>query len=513
MSNQEYPIDIGQRLELFIDDHLISRMHGLELRLHSPTPQEVALKTDRPWEGNACGMISVFQDEGKYRMYYRGWQIMESTEHRTGPECTCYAESDDGIHWERPELNLVEFDGSTANNILLGRDERFGLHTLTPFKDTNPAPAGDARYKSWAIGGNPNHEGPRSTPGSKGLFAMKSADGIHWSPAKDEPVLTCGRFDSHNVCFWDEVIGKYRSYHRNWLESEDYTAHEDAAPGIVRGSRTQRDLLTATSDDFLNWSESEFLTYEMGKPDHLYTNSVIPYFRAPHILVGFPMRYIDRGWSDAMEDLPDLEHRRMRAEASERYGSALTDAMFMSSRNGNHFHLWHESFIRPGLRPQDSWTYADLWPNWGIVTTKSRFTGAPDELSFYLVEGYWRGDSLNFRRYTMRQDGFVSLNASAAGGELVTRPFTFSGSELSLNFSASAAGSLRVEILQDEEDVPIPGFTFEDCREILGDDLNRTVKWNGSADVGRLAGLPIRLRFRMKDADLFAMQFKYRSRS
>jgi len=508
MPPKEYPIDIGQRLELFVDDFLISRMQSLELRLHSPIPREVALVTDRPWEGNASGMVTVFQDEGKYRMYYRGWQIKESPKHETGPECTCYAESDDGILWDRPDLGLVEFEGSTANNILLGSDTLFGLHTLAPFKDSNPAAAEDARYKAWAIGGNPIYDGPGKTLGAKGLFPMKSADGIRWSLAQEGPAITYGRFDSHNVCFWDESTGKYRSYHRNWLESEDYAAHEDAAPRNVRGSRAQRDILTAESDDFLNWSKSEFLTYEWGKPDHLYTNSVIPYFRAPHIFVGFPMRYIDRGWSDAMEDLPELDHRRMRAEGNERFGSALTDAMFMSSRNGEHFHLWHESFIRPGLRPQDSWTYADLWPNWGIVNTKSPFAGAPDELSFYLVEGYWRGDSVNFRRYSMRQDGFVSVHAKASGGEFVTRPFTFSGSELSLNFSASAAGSVKVEILQDEEDVPIPGFTFEDCREILGDDLSRSVKWKGSTNVSSLAGLPIRLRFRLEDADLFAMQFK-----
>ena len=99
-------------------------------------------------------------------------------------------------------------------------------------------------------------------------------------------------------------------------------------------------------------------------------------------------------------------------------------------------------------------------------------------------------------------------NGRAPGGELVTKPLVFSGSELVLNFSASAAGSVKVEILQDEEDLPVEGHTLDDCREILGDDLERRVVWNGSPDVSRLAGVPIRLRFVMKDADLFAFGFR-----
>ena len=107
-----------------------------------------------------------------------------------------------------------------------------------------------------------------------------------------------------------------------------------------------------------------YIDYTQGRTDELYTNGIIPYFRAPHIFLGFPMRYIDRGWSEAIEDLPELEERRWRASVSERYGSALTDGMFMSSRDGLTFNLWPESFIRPGLRPQDNWVYGDIWQNW-----------------------------------------------------------------------------------------------------------------------------------------------------
>ena len=116
-----------------------------------------------------------------------------------------------------------------------------------------------------------------------------------------------------------------------------------------------------------------------------------PNFRAPHIFVGLPTRYVDHGWSQAVEDLPEVAERRLRAGVSERYGSALTDAMFMSSRDGHTFNLWPESFIRPGLRPEDNWVYGDGFTSWGIVPTPSLFDGAPDELSIYVTEGVLAG--------------------------------------------------------------------------------------------------------------------------
>ena len=111
------------------------------------------------------------------------------------------------------------------------------------------------------------------------------------------------------------------------------------------------------------------------------------------------------------------------------------------------------------------------------------------------------------RRYTLRLDGFVSVNAPLAGGELITRPFTFSGKELEINYSTSAAGQVRVE-MQDAEGRPLPGFTLEDCEPIWGDHVARTVKWKAGSDVSAQAGKPVRLRFEMSDADLFSLRFR-----
>lgn len=109
-------------------------------------------------------------------------------------------------------------------------------------------------------------------------------------------------------------------------------------------------------------------------------------------------------------------------------------------------------------------------------------------------------------RLTFRTDGFAAVHAGYQPGEMLTKVLTFEGSRLTLNMSSSAAGGILVEI-QDAAGVPIPGFTLADCPELNTDDLARTIAWKNGAGISSLAGKPVRLRFQMKDADLFALEF------
>ena len=130
-------IDIGSRWELLLDDYLIAHMgRGAELLLHRPVPQEVVLETDAPWEGNASGYVTVLQDDDGYRMYYRGWHFSHDTGslEYSHAEVVCVAESSDGVHWSKPDLGLVEFDGSRKNNIILdARDDGSPAINFVPF--------------------------------------------------------------------------------------------------------------------------------------------------------------------------------------------------------------------------------------------------------------------------------------------------------------------------------------------------------------------------------------------
>lgn len=504
-------IEIGTQRELFVDDYLLDRLVGkAEMRLHNPVPQNIVLETGEPWEGNGTNYVTVFKDGPKYRMYYRAchYSYLEGQDRPNSRDIYCYAESTDGINWIKPDLQLISWKGSKKNNIIL---DGIGAHAFSPFRDDNPQCAPDARYKAIGYGGGGKH----------GLYAFKSEDGIRWKLMDTVPVITKGAFDSQNLAFWDAKRGEYRGYHRDFRGKGDVDL-------INAGTDVGRDIRTETSRDFLHWTEPVFLDYSAntdpgnnkaatikdvgkdypkGRVSELYTNQVMPYYRSPGLLIGFPTRYTDHGWTKSAKVLPRYDYRQVRAKESRREGTAVTEGMIMSSRDRKHFSIWPESFLRPGLRTTDAWFYGDMYQNWGLVETKSSILDAPPEISIYASERTLQEKGARLRRYTLRIDGFVSLHAPLAGGEILTKTFTFAGKQLSLNVSTSAAGSVRVEV-QNSNGKPFPGFSLNDSEEIYGDDLDRAVLWKGSPNLAALSGKDIRLRFVVRDADIYSFIFQ-----
>lgn len=490
------PIEIGSRRELFVDDYLIQKMEGnLELRLHHPTPQEIVLNHDETWEGTGSGYHSVFQDGDLYRIYYKAWHIdvsegtLDTSRH---PLYCCYAESEDGITWRKPKLGLHEFEGSVENNIAIVSESVGELNVdaghPAVFKDPNPSAAKESRYKAILRSSDPN-----------GLVVYHSPDGLSWSPLFDEPILRLkGAFDSQNLAFWDPKIQRYRGY---WRVFSGGTITDTVwKPEGVRAIRTGQ------SDDLRHWDHLADLTYENSPDEHLYTNGVQTYHRAPHILIGLPTRYIERENQAPMKSLPGPDNREQRAVARERYGNALTEGLFMSSRDGIHFNRWNEAFLRPGPERAGTWLYGAHYLAWGVVETKSSISDAPNVLSLYASEDYWHGKGSALRRYTLRLDGFVSASANWTGGRLLTKPLTFKGDKLELNFSSSAAGHVRIEI-RDTKGNPISGFALEDCPRYFGDSVSRVIEWKNDSDLSKLNDRPVQILFELKDADLYSFRF------
>ncbi len=449
------PIAIGSRRELFVDDFLIAGMTGAELKLHKPVPRDVALVCDRPWEGNTSAYYALFRDGDRFRAYYRASHFNEKTKRATHPEFTCCAESRDGLTWTKPELGLFEFKGSKQNNIVW---TGAGTHNFTPFKDANPACPADARYKALA-GGTTTVNGKKRGC----LNALKSADGIHWTlmaPA----VITAGAFDSQNLAFWDAERGEYRAYWR--IFTAGHTDERGWKPGGVRAIRT------ATSEDFVHWTNQADLKYADSPAEHLYTNAVMPYFRAPHLLIGFPTRFQPK--------------------------TQQVEPVFMTSRDGVLFRRWSEELI-PITAPKDRDGNRSNYMTWGLL----QLPGDDREVSVYATEAYYAGPGSRVRRFTFRTDGFVSVHAGGEG-TLTTKPLTFTGNRLTLN--VASRGCTRVE-LQDAAGKPLPGFTLDDCLPIADDSIDRVVRWKSGDNLGKLAGRPVRLRFVLKDADLYAIRF------
>jgi hypothetical protein len=438
---------LGERLELFVDDFLIASKQGVSLRLTPPQRREIVLVTDKPWEGPSSAYFTVIQDRDLIRLYYRGTSGRDDSP----LQVTCYAESRDGVNFTRPELNLFEFNGSRQNNIIWRGVES---HNFAPFLDTNPAAKPEERFK--ALGGVP----------PDGLYAFVSADGIRWKKMRPEPVMTEGAFDSLNTAFWDETTKQYRAYSRYFDQN-----------GV-------RAIQHSVSRDFIHWEKPQPNRYPPDAPsEHFYTNATRPCPDALHLYLSFPMRFVPG--RTKMQGYPE---------------PGVSDAVFMSSRDGG---LWDRRFLeawaRPGPDPRN-WTHRSNMPAVGIVAL------TPEEYSLYITEHYdWQDHRL--RRVTVRRNGFASVHADAKGGEFVTRPVTFAGTRLRLNYATSAVGSVAVEI-QDAQGRPIPGYSLEECAPLFGDELSAIVRWKGGEDLAALVGKTVRLRFALRDADLYALQFK-----
>ncbi len=438
-------VPLGSRRELMVDGFLVDHLTGVELKLRKPEPRDVALTCDAPCEGNISAYYTLFEDNGLFRAWYRGAHYDPAAKKDTHPAFTCYAESHDGLNWQKPELNQFAFNGSKANNIAWAGGE--ATHNFAPFKDGNPACPPEARYKALA-GGFTLLNGKKKSC----LDAYVSADGIHWSLSK-EAVITAGAFDSQNLAFWDAVRGEYRAYWRIF-------------------SNKLRAIRTATSKDFITWEHQADLSYGAAPGEHLYTNAVQPYFRAPHLFIAFPTRF-------------QPAHQQV-------------EPVFMTSRDGVQFRRWEEPLI-PITAPKDRDGNRSNYMTRGLL----QLPGQDKELSVYATEAYYTGPGSRLRRFVYRMDGFVSASAGSGGGSLLTKPLTFQGSKLLLNIAST--GATRTE-LQDAEGKPLPGFTLEDCAPITGDFIHHEVSWRGG-DLSPLAGKAVRLRIELQGADLYALQF------
>ena len=253
--------------------------------------------------------------------------------------------------------------------------------------------------------------------------------------------------------------------------------------GVVEKISRIRDIRRFTSKDFRSWSEPQYIGLGDTPLEHLYKNSAVPYYRRPDLILMFPKRYHPT--------------RKFHADWP---APGQSEVVFMFSRDGVNFdRRFMEGFLRPGPNPLN-------WHERAIQVGPTLVPTAPGEMSLYYAE-QGKTDQVRIRRAVLREDGFVSLRAPYRGGMIRTRLLKFSGSRLILNYSTSAAGSIRVEI-QDAAGAPIPGYALEDCPEIYGDEIEREVKWQTGSSVEDLAGRAVRIRFSMKDADFYSLRFR-----
>lgn len=503
MYRKEYSmINIRSRRELFFDDYLVDTEKSTVPTVYNkPVKRERLFDFDAPWEENgALYHNMVKKTDGTYLMYY----MTGYRDEKIGRYVRRIAviESKDGIHWTRPELTVSGIEKFPVSNMISGEMDFYD--NMFCFYDVNPNCPEDERYKAvygeWA----------------NGLFAYKGSDGYKynfypadWSeyempkPFGDYPpigdpkryptlLMTAKEsrcyFDSLNTIHYLPEEGKYVAFVRGFhVDGDDFPPDPDVP-------EAKRDIRRSESEDFVHWTMPERLIYDDDFDYQTYTNCIQRYYRAPHIMIGFPTRYVPRPeWNDSFEKLPGVESRRVRLR-----GKSITDNVFMTSRDGKHWKRCNEAFMTPGPEQPNNWIYGDCYVCYGMIETPSDVPGADPVLSMYGSQRY-EGRPSGLYRYEMRIDGFAAKKATLEPQKLVTKPFTFEGKELEINFATSALGYIKFTLRAED------GSEIH-TSEVFGDKIDRIVGFeNGS--VADFAGKTVVLEAEMSDASLYSFKF------
>ena len=482
-------IDLQNKREMFWDSYLVDEEKSTALkRLNQPVFKKCCFSFDKGLELDSISNLCMVKDDKGYKMYYSPWNS------KTGEIGLAVIESEDGINWTRPDLNICDCPELSGCNNLIIKKCVMGYFV---FYDTNPACPKDEKYK--AIG--TVHPAP---PQKAGLWCLTSPDGYHF---RQSHLLTeYGRFDSLNTAHWDgsRYACYFRDFHNTTIpDNIDGTE----APEKLGGLTTEqwhsgiRDVRVMFSDDFKNWTKPERIEFYDGLDYALYTNGVTVYDRAPHILVGFPTRYFEKKeWTENEEQIASSKLKKESMQRLEkRAGLAINDCIFMHSRDGKNWSRFNEAFICSGYENEQNWVYGDCYPAYGLIDSGKE--------NYYILQhschrSFGMAKPLNL--YEIRKDGFACYMADDKERVIVTNPLTFTGKDLHINFSSSAFGYIYVDVLDENGEPHADKKSFE----IYGDTIDRRICFEDGSDFSEFAGRPVRIRFRLRDAKLYSMWFK-----
>jgi len=444
------PIDVGR--QLLVDDFLIEET-TLHRTFHAPQPhpKNPIVRPDKPWERQGIGpMAMVFSDgvwydpkDRLFKIWYMGGYGLS----------TCYAHSEDGIRWTKPELdvrkgtNIVQPEIRDSSTVWLDLEEK------------DPA----RRYKLFRSHGE---------AGRFGLSLHFSADGIHWS----ERALRTGSAGDRTTVFWNP-------FRKVWVYSLRH------GWGLPRRRRywEVKDLLKGPQwtriDEPPMWCGSDRLDpqrKDLQTVCELYNLDCVAY---ESLVLG--LFSIWRGDKNIPAGRPKPN-----------------EVCLGFSRDGFH---WHRPERKPFL------TIAEHKGDWNWGNVQSAGGGClvvGDKLYFYHSgragspgKGETRDAAGSTGLAILRRDGFASLDAGKDGGTFTTRPLRFAGKYLFVNADVSS-GELSAEVL-DERGGAVPGLTRADCVPVSADKTLQAVTWK-AGDLARVAGKVVKLRFHMKAGRLYA---------
>ena len=457
------PIDVGR--QLFVDDFLIAQT-DLRRRFHKARKFEgnPVLKPETDVEKQRNLPVATPKDGGvwwdpadrKFKMWYEAGWLGDMA----------YATSDDGIHWERPDLGVVR-----GTNVLIPPLRPDSTTVFLDHDTTDPS----QRYKMLIRG-----------PGG-GLtfgFSLVSPDGIEWH----SPIPT-GPLGDRSTMF-------YNPFRKKWVYSVRSSGRLRSPHGRARFYREHAGFLEGakwSDDDLVFWTGADDLDPpdpEIGAAAQLYNLSAVGY---ESLMLGFYQ--IHRGPPNSVcmeEGIPKL-----------------TELNLAYSRDGFHWHRPdRRTFIESTRNPGD-WDRGYVQSVGGICLVMgdelwfyyTGFSGDPDNNNpAWMLNGMYANGSTGIAK--LRRDGFASMDAGSRGGTLTTRPVTFDGRHLFVNVDCPG-GEFRAEVLDEAGDVIAP-FRAENCQAVSVDGTRVAVRWKEEADLSELRGRPVRFRFHLENGALYS---------
>jgi len=439
----------GRRALFITDDHIASTDMVRSRHSFAKHPANPLVRADRPWEGKVVYCYGTCMlDDGEYRWYYLAIFQTEAGKSRFA---VCLATSRDGIIWDKPELGAVEFDGSTANNIVI-----YDACIPSVLKDPDePDPAKRYRMLFWNLTGGPS-----------GYYLAHSPDGIRWRRYDGNPVWagSAGGTDPNGPgdvinTFFDEAGGRY-------------VAFAKVRRAEVFG--TGRIVARGESADAISWSVPEVVLV----PDERDPQGATQFYG----MAAFP-------YEDLYLGLLWVYHT----------DADTIDVQLAYSRDSRE---WHRSGARNAvidLGPEGAWDA-------GMILTVQSPIVLDDEIRVYYsgwTGGHEEGEqTAAMGLASMRRDGFVSMDAGERWASLLTTPMPC-GRSLFVNADC-AGGEVRVALVDDSGE-PIPGLSATGCSPLRGDSVRHEVRWPG----GELpAGQTVRVRVTARHAQLFSLWFE-----
>lgn len=474
----EKVINLSNEKEFFWDEYLIdTNLTTATLEVENPKRCEERFAFDMGNEKEiAISYPCTLKDNNGYKTYYFVWNSLGDLASPRG--YLAVIESKDGINWYRPNLNILNHPELEINNAVLDNI----YDGLFVFYDENPLCNHKEKYKAVGVYYTENELGEKK----RALWCFVSEDGYHFTIKN--MITDKGFFDSLNTVVFRN--GEYACYFRGYHKPIDNP-----------NGKSIRDIRVIYSKDFTTWSEPKMIEFSDGLDEPLYTNNVQIYPNCKNRLIGFPVRYTERqAWTENMEQIKSAQVKKSAMQEHEqRTGLAVTDCIFICSRDGNFWHRFNEAFLTPDYENDNNWVYGDCYFAYGLID------GGKEKYYMYAYDNHRsKGLKKPYIRYEIRKDGFACIKAKSKEEVVVTKPIIFTGNNLHLNFKTSAKGYIYVDVLDENCNILSTISSFE----IFGDNIDRKISFADGSDFSKYQNTKIRLRFRMSEAKLYSIWFE-----